>query len=95
MAVRRQMVNIKLFFCLQVLGQWYLQEIISPLPGRSDQCAGIKLARENDHSWDNLIMLGQESLDGTSIFYENHTVVITDPVNNPSLWEQPGNFKCI
>ena len=66
-------------------------EVISAVPGRSDMCAGIKLIRENDRSWDNLIMIGQESPDGKSIFYENHTIIIPDSVNNPSLWEQPGN----
>jgi len=78
---------------LQVLGQWYLVEEISSFPGRSDKCAGIKLVRENGLSWNNLIMVGQESADGSSIFYENHTIVIADPVSNPSLWDQPGNFK--
>ena len=92
--------EIKLLCCLQVLGQWYLAEVISPLPGRSDTCAGIKLIRENDSSWDNLTMVGQESPAGRSIFHENHSIIIPDPVNSPSLWEQPGmtkyfTFKCL
>lgn len=73
----------------QVLGQWYLLETISTVPGRSQTCAGIKLIREDDRSWDNLIMIGQESPDGNSISYENHTIIIPDSVSNPSLWEQP------
>jgi hypothetical protein len=87
--------------CLQVLGQWHLVEVISSLPSRSDMCAGIKLIRGNDLSWDDLIMVGQESPDKRSISYENHTIIIPDVVNSPSLWEQPGimkyfnfNFKC-
>lgn len=73
----------------QVLGQWHLVEVISSLPSRSDMCAGIKLIRGNDLSWDDLIMVGQESPDKRSISYENHTIIIPDVVNSPSLWEQP------
>ena len=80
---------------MQVLGQWYLVEEISPDTGRSDKCAGIKLVRENDNSWENLNMVGHESTEGNTIFYENHTITIADPVSNPSLWEQPGDVKCI
>lgn len=75
---------------LQVLGQWYLVETISPLPGRADTCAGIELIRPDGDSWSNLIMVGQESSYGRPIVYENHTIIIPDSVNSPSLWDQPG-----
>jgi hypothetical protein len=93
--ISNHVINIKVRCCLQVLGQWYLVEEISASPGRPDKCAGIKLVRENNRSWDNLIMTGQESPDGSSIFNENHTIVIPDSVNTPNLWEQPGNFRFI
>ncbi|PNF21621.1 hypothetical protein B7P43_G11267 [Cryptotermes secundus] len=73
----------------QVLGQWYLVETISSLPGRVDTCAGIELIRPDADSWSNLIMVGQESSNGRPIVYENHTIVIPDSVNSPSLWDQP------
>jgi hypothetical protein len=91
--ILNHVINIKLRCCLQVLGQWYLLEEISSLPGRPDKCAGIKLVRENDRSWNNLIMIGQESHDGRTVFDENHTIIIPDSVNTPNLWEQPGKFK--
>lgn len=75
---------------LQVLGQWYLVETVSSLPGRVDTCAGIQLIRPDSDSWSNLIMVGQESSYGRPIVYENHTIIIPDSVNSPSLWDQPG-----
>jgi len=68
-------------------------ETISSLLGRADTCAGMQLLRQNDHSWDNLTMVGQESPGGSSIFYENHTIIIPDSVNSPSLWDQPGILR--
>jgi hypothetical protein len=64
--------------------------MMSVLPGSADICAGIKLIRQNDNSWNNLTMVGHESSDRSAVSYENHTIIIPDPVNSPSLWDQPG-----
>lgn len=73
----------------QVLGLWYLVEMISALAGRVATCSGIRLDRPDNSSWNNLTMVGHESPGGSVVFYENHSVTIDDPIGNPGLWEQP------
>jgi hypothetical protein len=77
---------------LQVLGQWYLVQTTSSVPGSADTCAGIELVRPDNASWSSLTMVGQESSPGRATAYENHTIVIQDSTNSPSLWDQPGTI---